>query len=98
MGEVVGCLPEGGGGRCGGAGRAGGALGRGGGGRLGSKEGPPIAESTGEPGKERQTRVKGHHSHCTLCPWKPLGRAICLPNLWNYSNSKHTHTEGYTEG
>lgn len=95
MGEVVGCLPEGGGGRCGGAGRAGGALGRGGGGRLGSREeGPPIAESTGEPGKERQTRVKGHHSHCTLCPWKPLGRAICLPNLWNYSNSKHTHIHG----
>lgn len=49
---VIGDLPEGGGGRCGGAGRAGGALGRGGGGRLGSREeGPPIAESTGEPGK-----------------------------------------------
>lgn len=66
LGEVIGVLPEGGGGRCGGAGRAGGALGRGGGGRLGSRdEGPPIAESTGEPGKgRRELKVLLHTACC----------------------------------
>lgn len=48
-------LPEGGGGRCGGAGLAGGAWGRGGGGRLGSMPwdvGAPGWKSTGGPGTE----------------------------------------------
>lgn len=81
-------LPEGGGGLCGGAGRAGGATGRGGGGLLGSK----VWEesfwaagwvSTGEP-KNRVGKIRANQGTVE-------GMHICNDNAPNLSFKKSVH-------